>query len=77
MRKRKATKVGSIEILAVGEGHRRKGIATALLEKLFEGFRQKGIDYLTLAVPAEEEAARKLYDKLGFEIRAYHLSKRL
>ncbi len=77
LRKRKATKVGSIEILAVAEGHRRKGIATALLVKLLEGFRQKGIDHLNLAVPAEEEAARKLYDKLGFEIRAYHLSKRL
>ncbi len=77
LRKRKATRAGSIEILAVAEEHRRRGVATALLDKLFEAFRERGIDYVSLAVPAEEVGARKLYEKLGFQPRAYFLSKRL
>ena len=48
-----------------------------MLERLFEGFRQRGIDYVSLAVPAEEAGARKLYEKMGFERRAYFLGRRL
>jgi ribosomal protein S18 acetylase RimI-like enzyme len=48
-----------------------------LLAKLFEAFRLRGIDYVTLTVPAEEVGARKLYAKLGFQPRAHFLSKRL
>ncbi len=77
LRKRKATKAGSIELLAVTGEHRRKGIGTALLNRLFEEFRSRGIDYVSLAVPAEEVGARKLYEKLGFEEGAYFLRKRL
>ncbi len=77
LRKRKATRAGSIEVLAVDRDRRRKGIATALLSRLFDAFRSRGIDYVSLAVPAEEVAARKLYEKLGFEERVYFLAKRL
>ena len=70
-------KVASIETLAVDEDHRREGIASSLLATLLEGFRQNGVDLVTLSVPAEEIAAIKLYGKLGFEPRAQFLWKRL
>ena len=77
LRRRGATRAGSIETLAVDAQYRRKGIATALLNRVFDLFRQNGVDYVSLAVPAEEEGARKLYEKLGFHERAYFLSKNL
>jgi len=69
--------VASIETLAVDEDYRRQGIATSLLTALFEEFKQKQIDLVTLSVPAVEVAAMKLYGKLGFEPRAQFLWKRL
>ena len=73
----KSRKVGSIETLAVDEDYRRRGVATSLLTALFEAFRQKEIDVVTLSVPAVEVAAMKLYGKMGFEPRGYFLWKRL
>jgi len=73
----KSGKVASIETLAVDEDHRRQGIATSLLTALFEVFKQKEIDLVTLSVPVVEVEAMKLYGKLGFEPRAQFLWKRL
>ncbi len=73
----KSRKVASIEALAVNEDYRRRGIATSLLTALFEAFKEKEIDLVTLSVPAVEIAAIKLYGKLGFEPRAQFLWKRL
>jgi ribosomal protein S18 acetylase RimI-like enzyme len=70
-------KVASIEMLAVDADCRQQGIATSLLVTLFESFRQKEIDLVTLSVPAVEIAAVNLYAKLGFEPRAQFLWKRL
>jgi ribosomal protein S18 acetylase RimI-like enzyme len=47
------------------------------LTALFEAFKQKEIDLVTLSVPAVETAAMKLYGKMGFEPRAHFLWKRL
>ncbi len=69
--------MASIETLAVDEDHRRQGIATSLLTALFEAFKQKEIDLVTLSVPVVEVEAMKLYGKLGFEPRAQFLWKRL
>ena len=77
LRRRGATKAGSIETLTVDAQYRRRGIATALLNKAFDLFRQRGVDYVSLAVPGEEVGARRLYEKLGFRERAYFLSKNL
>ena len=77
LNKWKSRKVASIETLAVHEDYRRQGIATSLLTALFEEFKQKEIDLVTLSVPAVEVAAMKLYGKLGFEPRAQFLWKRL
>src|SRR6058998_863496 len=73
----KATKVGSVEVLAVEEQYRRRGIATLLLNRLFVVFKRRGIDTVTLTTPADEIGAKELYDKLGFETRGYFLKKRL
>src|SRR5437660_11410923 len=70
-------KVASIETLAVDENYRRRGIATSLLTTLFEAFKAKEIDLVTLSVPAVEVAAIKLYGKIGFEPRGHFLWKRL
>jgi ribosomal protein S18 acetylase RimI-like enzyme len=77
LRRWKATKVGSVEVLAVEEQDRRRGIATLLLNRLFVVFVERGIDTVTLSVPADEIGAKKLYDKLGFETRGYFLKKKL
>ncbi len=77
LRKWKATKVGSVEVLAVEEKYRRRGIGTRLLNSLFRAFTKGGIDTVTLSMPAEEIGAKKLYDKLGFETRGYFLKKKL
>jgi ribosomal protein S18 acetylase RimI-like enzyme len=77
LREWKAPKVGSVEALAVEERYRRKGIATLLLNRLFEAFGERRIDTVTLTVPAEERGAKELYDKLGFETRGYFMKKKV
>ena len=77
LRRWTATRVGSVEVLAVEEPYRRRGIATLLLNRLFAAFKERGIDTVTLSVPADEAGAKRLYDKLGFETRGYFLKKRL
>ena len=69
--------MGSVEVLAVEEQYRRRGIATLLLDRLFVVFKGRGIDTVTLTTPAYEIGAKELYDKLGFETRGYFLKKRL
>jgi len=73
----KSRKVASIETLVVDKEYRRRGIATSLVRVLFDVFKQKRIDLVTLSVPAVERAAIKLYEKMGFEPRGYFLWKRL
>jgi ribosomal protein S18 acetylase RimI-like enzyme len=73
----KSRRVASIETLAVDEDYRRRRIATSLLAALFEAFKRRGIDLVTLSVPAVEKAAVKLYEKMGFEPRGYFLWRRL
>jgi len=77
LRKWKATRVGSVEVLAVDEKYRRRGIGTQLLKRLFQAFTERAIDTVTLSTPAEEIAAKRLYDKLGFETRGYFMKRKL
>ncbi len=77
LRRWRATKVGSVEVLAVDEQYRRRGIARSLLNRLLVVFRERGIDTVTLSVPADESGAKELYDKLGFKTRGYFMKKTL
>ena len=52
--------------VAVHSDHRRKGIAEALVRALVEELKAAGSRCLTLEVRASNEAAKSLYEKLGF-----------
>ena len=55
--------------VAVDPDHQRRGIATALLERLFEVTRDDERRGYTLEVRVSNEDAIGLYEKLGFESR--------
>src|SRR5881275_2980236 len=55
--------------VAVEPGHQGRGIATALLERLFELTRDDERRGYTLEVRVSNEDAIRLYEKLGFEAR--------
>jgi ribosomal-protein-alanine N-acetyltransferase len=55
--------------VAVHPEHQRRGVATALLEKLFERTREDERRGYTLEVRVSNEAAIRLYENLGFESR--------
>jgi ribosomal-protein-alanine N-acetyltransferase len=55
--------------LAVAHEHRRRGIATRLMERLFEMTAGDGRRGYTLEVRVSNEAAIKLYESLGFRAR--------
>lgn len=71
------SKVATIELLVVHSKYAERGIGTALLGRLIEIFRQVGTDMISLTCPVKASEAKKLYEKFGFEISAYHMRKRL
>ena len=73
----KASRVGYVDLMAVALTHRRKGVGTRLMNTLLGQFRNDGIDMVILDVPAEQLAAVKLYEKLGFQTRTFNLRKHL
>lgn len=55
-----------ISELAVHEDYRNRGIGTAVIQILSELARQCGIDVLEIGVSVENQAALRLYRRLGF-----------
>jgi [ribosomal protein S18]-alanine N-acetyltransferase len=55
--------------IAVAEDYRRRGIATRLMERLFEVTSADGRRGYTLEVRVSNEAAIRLYESLGFKAR--------
>src|SRR3954469_18512437 len=55
--------------VAVDPGHQRRGVATLLLERLFELTRDDERRGYTLEVRVTNDEAIHLYEKLGFEAR--------
>ena len=55
--------------VAVDPAHQRRGVATAMLEKLFELTRGDERRGYTLEVRVSNDDAIRLYEKLGFESR--------
>jgi len=55
--------------VAVEPGHRRRGIATALLDRLFELTADDGRRGYTLEVRVSNRHAIELYERLGFQGR--------
>ena len=52
--------------IAVYPDNRRQGIAEKLIEELIIGLKNRGSHCLSLEVRASNEAAKALYEKLGF-----------
>ena len=72
-----ASKVAQIELVVVDPLYRGQGIGKSLLDRLFEILQEEDVDLVLLHCPAEAVEAKHLYDKLGFEVRAYAMKKRL
>ena len=60
---------GYITNVAVHPGHRRKGVASALLAQLLADEETAGITDVTLEVRVSNEAAIALYSSFGFETK--------
>ncbi len=59
-----------INTLAVAPGERRRGLATALLKHVMAEAARRHAGRATLEVRASNDAARKLYESLGFRATA-------
>jgi [ribosomal protein S18]-alanine N-acetyltransferase len=59
-----------INSLAVDEPWRRRGLATRLLERVFQDAIASGAKSATLEVRRSNTAARLLYERLGFSVEA-------
>jgi len=60
-------RLGHIMSIAVDPGHRRRGVGTALLSELLRRLKEKGALVARLEVRVSNEAALRLYRKLGFK----------
>jgi len=69
--------LGHVDELVVDGGHRGRGVGTRLLEELIAQARRQGCRRVELDSAFHREAAHRLYERLGFENRAYLFSKRL
>lgn len=58
-----------IEDVIVDEGMRRRGIGEALMQRAIELAREAGAEGVTLTSNPGREAANKLYQSMGFELR--------
>ena len=56
-----------INIIAVTREFRRKGVASALLDKAYEKLKEAGIDKIFLEVRKSNASAQKLYEKHNFK----------
>jgi ribosomal-protein-alanine N-acetyltransferase len=59
-----------INSLAVAPGRRRAGIATGLMREVLRAAREEGAARATLEVRRSNDAARGLYERLGFAVEA-------
>jgi ribosomal-protein-alanine N-acetyltransferase len=55
-----------IQTIAVAPRAQRRGVGTALLEELIDEARKRGVGHLDLEVRADNDAARRLYERHGF-----------
>lgn len=62
-------KKGHVVSIAVLDAYRRRGIANALVEESVNGVKLRNCDEFYLEVRCSNNAAVRLYEKLGFSIR--------
>ncbi len=61
-------KVASISHISIAKSHRGRGLGTFMIIKTIEFLKQKDIKKIELSTDAENEAAKRLYLKIGFKI---------
>jgi ribosomal protein S18 acetylase RimI-like enzyme len=66
---RERTGMGAIQNLGVTAPHRGRGLGTALLLKALHGFQHCGAHRAHLEVTAQNDAALRIYRRLGFRCR--------
>ena len=71
------SKVATIELLIVDPKYGKQGVGTLLLESLIEILKRFGADLIGLTCPVQAEQAKKLYEKVGFDVSAYHMRMKL
>ena len=69
-------KIGFISDLVVTKNQRGLGIGRALIDRAEEYFGENECDYTQLEVFAPNQRAFELYQKLGFSVNCYYLSKK-
>jgi len=60
---------------AVKKDWRKKGVGTALVDRVIKFCSQKGFIGIELVTTECHDSARKLYEKKGFEVRAFYHKK--
>ncbi len=66
---------GHIFLIYVKPHHRRQGLATALIQQGQQWVQQQGYHQMGLQVFERNQAAQKLYNKLGFSPQSYLMFK--
>jgi ribosomal-protein-alanine N-acetyltransferase len=64
---------GHVTNVAVHPDHRRKGVATMVVDNLLQAAREKGGRRFTLEVRRSNQAAIDLYEKFGFKGVGYRM----
>ena len=59
---------GHITTIGVAPEHRRRNLASRLLEKAEEGFRQRSVRIVRLEVRSANVAAQSLYLSMGYAV---------
>lgn len=68
---RNRKRIGEIQNVSVHPSARRLGLGRALVLKALEAFENIGVERVTLEVTAENAAAVRMYDSLGFRTLQY------
>ena len=68
---------GFIHDIAVHEEGRRTGVATALMESAMEWLRTRGAPRVVLGTADRNEAAQRLFERLGFRRTMIEMTKEL
>ena len=59
---------GQITNVAVHPNHRRRGLGLAVVEALVREARERGLEQISLEVRTSNEAAIRLYERIGFSV---------
>lgn len=62
-------RTGTIDQLFVRDAHRRRGLGTALVARLCEWFRERGVEDVSLRYVSGNEEAAAFWASLGFSAR--------